>query len=68
MGVELDEYGFYKSQNPILAPLDTTREGIFVCGYCQEPKDIPDSIADASGAAARAAEIVESVAIVEGSE
>ncbi len=68
LGVELDEYGFYKSQNPILAPLDTTREGIFVCGYCQEPKDIPDSIADASGAAARAAEIVESVAIVEGSE
>ena len=68
LDVELDEYGFYKSPNPILAPLDTTREGIFVCGYCQEPKDIPDSIADASGAAARAAEIVESVVIAEGSD
>ena len=67
LDVELDEYGFYKSPDPILAPLDTTREGIFVCGYCQEPKDIPDSIADASGAAARAAEIVESAVIAEGS-
>jgi heterodisulfide reductase subunit A len=60
LGVDVDEFGFFAKPEPLLAPLDTSREGIFVCGYCQGPKDIPDSIAEASGAAARAAEIVES--------
>jgi len=60
LDVEVDEYGFFVQPNPIQSPLDTTRRGIFVCGFCQGPKDIPDTIAEASGAAARAAEIVES--------
>lgn len=60
LGVELDEYGFFKNPYPIKAPFDTTRRGILVCGFGQGPKDIPDSIAEASGAAARAAEIAES--------
>jgi heterodisulfide reductase subunit A len=54
LGVKLDEYNFFKT-NPI-DPLDTTRPGIFVCGCCREPTDIPDSVAQASGAAERAAE------------
>jgi len=56
LGVELDEYGFFKTDP--LSPLDTTRLGIFACGCCREPTDIPESVAQASGAAGRAAEIV----------
>jgi len=55
-GVELDNCGFFKVTHPLLSPVDTTIPGIFVCGYCQSPKDIPDSVAQASAAAARAAE------------
>jgi len=55
-GVELDDCGFFKVTHPLLAPVDSTVPGIFVCGYCQSPKDIPDSVAQASAAAARAAE------------
>jgi heterodisulfide reductase subunit A len=58
LGVETDEHGFFKVQDPLLAPVDTGVEGIFVCGYSQSPKDIPDSVAQASGAAARASEII----------
>ncbi|MCW3981908.1 MAG: CoB--CoM heterodisulfide reductase iron-sulfur subunit A family protein [Candidatus Bathyarchaeota archaeon] len=56
LGVELDKYNFLKTDP--LTPLDTTRPGIFVCGCCREPTDIPDSVAQASGAAGRAAEIL----------
>ncbi len=56
MGIELDENGFFKT-DPIV-PLDTTRAGIFVCGCAQGPMDIPESVAQASSAAARAAEVV----------
>ncbi|UCG14692.1 MAG: CoB--CoM heterodisulfide reductase iron-sulfur subunit A family protein, partial [Deltaproteobacteria bacterium] len=56
MGLELDENGFFKTDP--LAPLDTSRPGIFVCGCAQGPMDIPESVAQASSAAARAAEVV----------
>lgn len=55
-GIELDNCGFFKVTHPLLAPVDSTVPGIYVCGYCQSPKDIPDSVAQASAAAARAAE------------
>ena len=61
IGLELDEYGFFKSRDELTAPLDTSVPGIFICGYCQSPKDIPESVAQASGAAARAAEITKRV-------
>jgi heterodisulfide reductase subunit A len=56
MGLDLDENGFFKTDP--LAPLDTSRAGIFVCGCAQGPMDIPESVAQASSAAARAAEVV----------
>ena len=59
MGVALDENGFFKTDP--FAPLDTTRPGIFVCGCAQGPMDIPESVAQASSAAARAAEVVATV-------
>lgn len=56
LSIELDEYKFVKT-DPI-NPLDTSREGIYVCGCAQAPMDIPESVAQASSAAARAAELV----------
>jgi len=56
LGLELDEYGFFKSKDPQFAPVDTNVSGVLICGYCQGPKDIPESVAQASAAAARAAE------------
>jgi heterodisulfide reductase subunit A len=55
-GFELDEYGFVKTDP--LEPLDTTVPGIYVAGYAQSPKDIPETVAQTSGAAQRAAEKV----------
>ena len=56
LSVEVDKYGFFKSDP--LTPYESSRAGIFVCGCCREPTDIPESIIQASGAAAKAAEIV----------
>jgi len=58
LGVELDEEGFVKTPDKLLRPLDTTRPGIFACGYVHSPRDIPDSVTQASGAAGRAAEAI----------
>jgi heterodisulfide reductase subunit A len=58
LGIELDEDGFVKVPDKLLQPLDTTRPGIFACGYVHSPRDIPDSVTQASGAAGRAAEAI----------
>jgi len=58
LGIELDEDGFVKAPDKLLQPLDTTRQGIFACGYVHSPRDIPDSVTQASGAAGRAAEAI----------
>ena len=46
--------GFLLEAHPKLRPMDTFTSGIFIAGSCQGPKDIQDSVAHASGAAARA--------------
>ena len=56
--IETDEYGFINLPDPDMRPVDTSREGVFVAGYCEGPKDITESVAQASGAAAKAAEII----------
>ena len=53
LGVELDEYGF--CHTPQFNPLETSRAGIYAVGPFREPKDIPESVIEASGAAAAAA-------------
>jgi len=50
--------GFFMESHPKLKPLDTPVDGIFLAGACQGPKDIPYSVAQGSGAAARAATIL----------
>jgi heterodisulfide reductase subunit A len=58
LGIGIDEFGFYESADKLLNPVDTKRPGIFVAGYCHEPMDIPEAVTQASGAAARAAELM----------
>ncbi len=52
IGVNLNKWGFAETTE--LCPLDTSRPGVFVGGTFQEPKDIPDTVMQASAAAARA--------------
>ncbi|UTB33799.1 MAG: CoB--CoM heterodisulfide reductase iron-sulfur subunit A family protein [Methanobacterium sp. ERen5] len=47
--------GFLMEAHPKLRPVDTLTDGIYLAGVAQGPKDIPDAVAQASGAAARAA-------------
>lgn len=50
--------GFFLEAHPKLRPMDAFVNGIFFAGCCQGPKDIQDTVAHASGAAARAAAIL----------
>jgi heterodisulfide reductase subunit A len=46
--------GFFLEAHPKLRPVDTASDGIFLAGCCQGPKDIPDTVAQAKGAASSA--------------
>ncbi len=50
--------GFLLEAHPKLKPVDTFTDGIFLAGCCQSPKDVPDTVAQASGAASRACDII----------
>jgi len=52
LGVELDHYNFANTSS--FDPVNTSRPGVFVCGVFEAPKDIPDTVAQASAAAASA--------------
>jgi heterodisulfide reductase subunit A-like polyferredoxin len=56
LGLELDEYGFCRTLP--FQPLQTSRPGIFAVGPFREPKDIPESVVEASGAAAAAGAVL----------
>jgi heterodisulfide reductase subunit A2 len=55
LGLSKSADGFLLEAHPKLRPIDTLTDGIYLAGVAQGPKDIPDSVAMASGAAARAA-------------
>jgi len=44
--------GFFMERHPKLDPISTVTDGIFIAGCAQGPKDIPDTVAQASAAAA----------------
>jgi heterodisulfide reductase subunit A len=50
--------GFFLERHPKLEPVATMTDGIFLAGCCQGPKDIPDTVAQASAAAAEALAII----------
>jgi heterodisulfide reductase subunit A len=51
--VSYDSYKFFAEAHPKLKPVETNTAGIYLAGACQAPKDIPESVAAASGAAAK---------------
>jgi len=57
LGLELDDDGFLRTQG-VANPVDAGVKGVLVCGFASTPMDIPDSVAQASGAAARVAELL----------
>jgi len=51
--ISVDEHGFFSEAHPKLRPVESLTAGIFLAGAGQFPKDIPETIAQASGAAAK---------------
>ena len=51
--VPLDEYGFVQEVHPKLRPIELSTSGIFVCGTAHAPKDISESVTQASAVAAK---------------
>jgi heterodisulfide reductase subunit A len=55
MHISYDAYNFFSEAHPKLKPVETNTAGIFLAGACQAPKDIPETVSQASGAAAKVA-------------
>jgi len=53
MHVSYDSYHFFSEAHPKLKPVETNTAGIFLAGACQAPKDIPETVSQASGAASK---------------
>ena len=53
-GISTGSDGFFMEEHPKLEPVSTASSGVFLAGACQGPKDIPDTVAQAKGAAAEA--------------
>jgi len=53
LGISVDEYNWFSEAHPKLRPVEVLTAGIYLAGACQYPKDIPDSVAQASGAASK---------------
>ncbi len=59
LNLQLDTYGFCKTEE--FSPLRTSQPGIYVCGAFQGPKDIPETVAQASAAVASASSLLADV-------
>jgi heterodisulfide reductase subunit A len=57
LGVNQGADGFFLEEHPKLGPFNTATSGVFLAGACQGPKDIPDTVAQASGAACQALQL-----------
>ena len=53
LGIEVDEFGFYTPSNEEMTPVESGVPGIFLAGVGLGPRDIPETVAQASGAAAK---------------
>jgi heterodisulfide reductase subunit A len=53
LNVGYDGNGFLSESHPKLRPVETNAAGVFVCGACQGPKDIPESVSQATAAAGK---------------
>lgn len=55
LGIQFCGSHFFRELHPKLGPVETSTAGLFLAGCCQGPKDIPDTVSQAKGAAAAAA-------------
>jgi len=53
VGFSYDKDGFFTEAHPKLRPVETNTAGVYLAGCCQGPKDIPDTVAQACGAASK---------------
>jgi heterodisulfide reductase subunit A len=53
LGLATDEFGYFNARNEELSPLESEVPGVFLAGMALGPKDIPETVAQASGAAAK---------------
>ena len=53
LGISVDEYNWFSEAHPKLRPVEVLTAGVYLAGACQYPKDIPDSVAQAGGAASK---------------
>ncbi|AVX20803.1 heterodisulfide reductase subunit A [Carboxydocella sporoproducens DSM 16521] len=53
VGFSTDKDGFFTEAHPKLRPVETNTAGVFLAGCCQGPKDVPDTVSQASAAAAK---------------
>ena len=60
LGIGLDQYNFFKERS-YFNKLQSSKDGIFLCGFCQGPMDIPETVADASGVASQVAVLLNPV-------
>jgi heterodisulfide reductase subunit A2 len=51
--ISYDKYGFFMESHVKLKPVETNTAGVYLAGSCQGPKDIPQSVAQGSAAAAK---------------
>jgi len=56
-GIAIGRDGFFLEEHPKMAPISTATDGVFLAGTCQAPRDIPDTVAQASGAASQALQL-----------
>ena len=59
LGIELDQYNFFKEKSYYNKSL-SSKEGIYLCGFCQGPLDIPETVANASDVASQVAILLNS--------
>ncbi len=60
-----DKYGFLKEAHEKVHPLEGSIPGFYIVGCCQGPKDIPDTVAQASGAAAKVSSMFSAARLLE---
>ena len=53
LAITQDAHGFFSEKEPDLDSVDTSREGIFIAGCAQSPKDVPDTVAEAEATVGR---------------
>ena len=64
LGIEVDKYHFFKEKSFFNKSL-SSKDGVFLCGFCQGPMDIPETVAEASGVASLVANLLKSVKYTE---